>query len=207
MTLRIDTLQGEAVLPLLADLAWLRIAVFREYPYLYQGDTAYEETYLRTCVESPRAAVVVASNDGHVIGASTCLPLTDETDNVIAPFRARGWDPARFFYFGESVLLPAWRGRGLGVAFFNAREAHARIVSDCDFATFCGVRRPVDHSSRPASWVPLDAFWRKRGYTPIVGLSCQMSWRELGAEAETSHDLDFWMRSLTGVPLPGVPSP
>ncbi|HTW28573.1 MAG TPA: GNAT family N-acetyltransferase [Acetobacteraceae bacterium] len=199
---RIETVRGAALLPLLPALGRLRTDVFRDYPYLYDGDPAYETTYLRTYADSPGAAVIVAFAGDEPVGASTCIPLAHETDNVTAPFRARGWDPARFFYFGESVLRRAWRGRGIGVAFFAGREAHARAASTCDFACFCAVQRPADHPARPADHVPLDAFWRKRGYTPYPDLVCTMSWREVGAMAETTKPLAFWIGSLRGAPLP-----
>ncbi|CAH2598625.1 GNAT family N-acetyltransferase [Rhodovastum atsumiense] len=198
----LKTLGGAELLPLLPALARLRITVFREYPYLYDGDEGYEAEYLRTYAASPQAGVIVAFDGTTPVGAATCLPLADETDNVTAPFRARGWDPARFFYFGESVLLPAYRGQGLGVGFFAAREAHARAVSSCDFATFCAVRRPADHPARPASWQPLDTFWRRRGFSPDPGLACTMSWKEVGEPAETSKTLAFWVKSLSGADLP-----
>jgi GNAT superfamily N-acetyltransferase len=200
--LRIETLTGEAIRPLLPALARLRISVFRAWPYLYDGDEAYEARYLRTYVESPGAAVIVAFDGQTPVGASTCLPLAAETENVTTPFQRRGWDPGRFFYFGESVLLPEYRGRGAGVAFFTAREAHARAASSCDYACFCAVVRPQDHPARPPGHVPLNAFWRNRGYTPYPGLTCSMVWKDVGEAAETEKDLQFWLKSLSGAPLP-----
>ena len=41
---RIETLQGRALLPVPARL---RITVFRDFPYLYEGDDAYEAGHLR----------------------------------------------------------------------------------------------------------------------------------------------------------------
>jgi GNAT superfamily N-acetyltransferase len=200
--LRIETLTGSALLPLLPDLARLRIAVFRNWPYLYDGNTGYEAHYLRAYVESPHAAIIVAFDGEAPVGASTCIPLADETENVRAPFRARGWDPARFFYLGESVLLPPYRGTGAGVAFFEAREAHAKRVSDCDFACFCAVQRPADHPLRPPDHVPLDRFWERRGYTSYPDLTCTMSWKDIDTERETEKFLAFWIKSLTGMHLP-----
>lgn len=198
----IRTVSGAAVLPYIPALARLRIAVFRDWPYLYEGDQAHEETYLRIYAESTRAGVVLALDGEEVVGASTCLPLADETPNVQAPFRAAGIALDRVFYFGKSILLHRYRGTGAGVRFFAEREAHARAVSDCDYAAFCAVERPADHPMKPGDAVPLDAFWRKRGYTPCPDLSCVMTWKEVGAAAETPHRLAFWMKSLTGVPLP-----
>ena len=199
---RIQTVTGAALRPFIPALARLRITVFRDWPYLYDGDQIYEETYLRIYADSPRAAIVLAFDGEAVVGASTCLPLADETENVQAPFRSAGIDIARVFYFGESILLKAYRGTGAGVRFFEAREAHARRSSACDIAAFCAVQRPPDHPARPADAVPLDAFWRRRGFTPYPSLACDMNWKEVGATEETAHRLSFWLKSLTGAPLP-----
>ena len=196
------TVTGAEVPPFIPALARLRIAVFRDWPYLYEGNQAYEERYLRIYAESPRAAVVLALDRAEVVGASTCLPLTDETENVQAPFRAADVAIERVFYFGESILLHPYRGLGAGVHFFAEREAHARSVSNCDIAAFCAVQRPLDHPARPRNAVPLDAFWRKRGFTPYPTLACEMHWKEIDATDETPHRLAFWLKSLTGAPLP-----
>ncbi len=90
---RIEVKRGAAVKPIIPALARLRTEVFRDWPYLYDGDPAYEERYLATYAQSPRAAVVVACVGEAVVGASSCLPLADETGNVKAPFLARGWGP------------------------------------------------------------------------------------------------------------------
>lgn len=200
--LHIDRVTGGALAALIPDLARLRVHIFRDWPYLYDGDEAYETAYLQTYLRSPRAAVIVGRQGGLIIGASTCLPLADETENVQAPFVASGLDPANVFYFGESVLLPQLRGRGIGVAFFREREAHASAVSDCNYAAFCAVQRPDDHPARPAGYKPLDAFWIQRGFTRRPDLRCTMAWKDTGAAEETEKPMVFWLKSLTGAPLP-----
>jgi GNAT superfamily N-acetyltransferase len=200
--LRIETMTGPALLPLLPDLARLRIDVFRAWPYLYEGDEAYEQRYMRTYAESGRAAVIVAFDGARPVGASTCLPLTDEPEAIQAPFKAQGIDPARVFYFGESVLRREYRGQGAGVAFFRAREAHALAASACDFTAFCAVNRRDDDPRRPADAAPLDSFWRKRGYTRYPAMFCVMKWREIGREEESENRLTFWLKSVRGAPLP-----
>ena len=42
----LECLSGAALLPHLDAVAALRIAVFRDWPYLYDGDAAYEREYL-----------------------------------------------------------------------------------------------------------------------------------------------------------------
>ncbi|GLR67395.1 GNAT family acetyltransferase [Acidocella aquatica] len=173
----------------------MRVCVFREFPYLYDGNTAYEQTYLRTYAQAPGAAVVVAWDGEHVAGASTCLPLAAETPNVQKPFLDAGVDISKVFYFGESVLERAYRGQGIGVKFFDAREAQARATGHA-ITTFCAVQRPADHPLRPAGYVPLDEFWHHRGYTKRPDLTCVMSWRDVGAAVESEKTMTFWTKTL-----------
>jgi len=194
--LRIERLTGAALQARLPALARLRIAVFRDFPYLYDGSEEYEARYLRTYAASPDSVIVAALAGEQVVGAATGVPLEHEPDYVTAPFRARGDDLARIFYFGESVLEKAYRGRGIGVAFFAEREAHVRALGRFRRVVFCGVDRPADHPAKPADYVPLDAFWRRRGYRPLAGVASQFSWRDIGGAAQTAKPMRYWYKDL-----------
>ncbi|MGQ9368756.1 GNAT family N-acetyltransferase [Azospirillum sp. ST 5-10] len=194
--LRIEPLTGDALQARLPDLARLRIAVFRDFPYLYDGSPDYEERYLATYAAAPGSVVVGAFDGERVVGAATALPLRHEPEHVTAPFRAGGWDVGRLFYYGESVLLPAYRGRGVGVRFFAEREAQARRLGGFSHAVFCAVDRPADHPRRPAGHVPLDDFWRRRGFRPLPGVACRFSWRDLDETAESEKPMRFWIKEL-----------
>ena len=194
--IRVASLTGEEAAQRVPELARLRIAVFREFPYLYDGSLDYEERYLRTYLES-RDAVIVAALDGDaIVGAATALPLEDETEEVIAPFAAQGRDVPAIFYFGASVLLRPYRGQGIGVAFFDRREAHARALGRFRWTCFCAVDRSAGHPRRPPGYVPLDAFWEKRGYRRVPGLETSFSWKDLDEEKESPKRMLFWMKEL-----------
>lgn len=111
------------------------------------------------------------------------------------PFEDRGIDTASLFYFGESVLLPRYRGRGIGHAFFDARETHAR-AGGATAACFASIIRPADHPLRPARYRPHDAFWAKRGYAPVEGLVTHLAWTEHGDAGESLKPLQYWLRSF-----------
>lgn len=191
--LRFETLRGETLRAWLPRLAGLRIAVFRDWPYLYDGDAAYEEGYLAAYAESPGAAVVAAIEGDRAVGCATCQPMAEATPRVREAFLARGMDPARWCYFGESVLLRGYRGRGAGVRFFELREAHARALG-LQAATFCAVTRNDNDPRRPADYVPLDAFWQRRGYVRRADISVVFDWKEVGDDRETPHALGFWVK-------------
>lgn len=178
-----------------AALAALRITVFRDYPYLYEGDIAYERNYLAAYMESDGAVVIGAFDGPRLVGAATAAPLTDHFEAFARPLAERGMDPRAFYYFGESVLEKTYRGRGIGVRFFEEREAAARERS-FSRTLFSAVIRPDDHPARPADYVPLDRFWRARGYRPVEGLTTTFSWKEIGEEHETGKPMGFWMKVL-----------
>jgi hypothetical protein len=62
--------------------------------------------------------------------------------------------------------------------------------------------RPAEHPLKPEGAVPLDGFWRKRGFTPYPDLACRMSWKQVDTAGEVENTLSFWLKSLTGVALP-----
>jgi hypothetical protein len=71
----IRLLRGAEIEPHIDDLARLRIQVFREFPYLYDGNLDYEAEYLATYVRSADSLCVLVRDEGRVVGASTSLPL------------------------------------------------------------------------------------------------------------------------------------
>lgn len=196
--IEIKHLSGREIEPYLSDLARLRIEVFRDYPYLYDGTPEYEERYLQTYVDSPESILVLALDRGRVIGASTGLPMAHETDEFKRPFVTHGYDPARIFYCGESVLQKAYRGRGIYKAFFTGREGQARAVGRFDYCTFCCVVRPADHPLRPADYAPLDPIWTKFGYERHAELETTYSWKDVGDAEETAKPMVFWLKALDG---------
>jgi GNAT superfamily N-acetyltransferase len=193
--LRFQAFVGSDIAPLLDDLAALRIRVFRDWPYLYDGDLDYERRYLQVYPATAGAVVVAAYDGARMVGAATGLPMVNADPEFAAAFDGTGMDLSRLFYCAESVLLPDWRGQGAGHRFFDLREGQARAVG-ASHVCFCSVQRPADHPARPAGYRPLDGFWRKRGYAPLDGVRAQFYWRDIGDTAESPKTLQFWMRAL-----------
>ena len=180
----------------LPDLARLRIEVFRDFPYLYDGSVEYEEKYLETYTECPESIVVLVLDGDKAVGATTGLPMNAETEEFRKPFVEAGYDPAHIFYCAESVLLPAYRGRGVYPKFFAEREGHARALGRFDLCTFCCVQRPEDHPLRPADYVPLDRIWSKFGYVKHPELTTTYDWKDVDTAEETAKPMVFWLKSL-----------
>ena len=191
--LEIQCVSGGAVVPFLDAVAALRIAVFREFPYLYDGERDYEREYLKVYAGAERSVIVLALDEGRVVGASTALPMEDSDEGFRKPFADAGYPIGEVFYFGESVLFPEYRGRGIGKAFFDGREAHAMALG-FRWTTFCAVERAPDDPRRPSGYRPLDGFWTERGYRFHPELSAVFPWKEIG-EGKRSNTLRFWLRN------------
>lgn len=183
----------DAAIPALADL---RIKVFRAWPYLYDGDLEYEANYLSRFKNADRAFLAAAFDGDTIVGAATAAPMAGEAVEFRGPFECAGFDVSKIFYFAESLLLPAYRGQGAGVKFFAAREAHARSFGSYSHAVFCGVVRADDHLMKPQDYVPLDAFWRKREFDKLDGMTTAYAWKDVGASEETEKPMQFWMKQL-----------
>lgn len=193
--IRISCLHGAGIATQLTPLAHLRIRVFREYPYLYDGSLDYEQTYLQRYLNSPRSIAVLAWDNEQLIGASTGMPLMDEVAEFQQPFSDAQWPMPDLFYCAESVLLPQYRGRGIYRDFFRLREQHA-IALACTQSVFCAVVRPQNHPLCPQDYQPLDSVWQRFGYTRLEGVTTHFSWQDIQQADETAKRMQFYGKPL-----------
>jgi GNAT superfamily N-acetyltransferase len=192
--IRIERCSGAALQQYIPELARLRIEVFHDFPYLYDGDYDYEKKYLKIYIDTPESVIVLAFDGDKVVGASTAIPMKYETDQLKKPFIEHGYNLDDVFYCSESVLNKDYRGLGLGVRFFEQREAHAEELGGFKTITFCCVERPLDHPRRPVDYAPLDQFWNKRGYFKHPELATTYSWKDLDDTDETPKPMIFWIK-------------
>lgn len=186
---------GAALRPYLPEAARLRMEVFREFPYLYDGTEEYERGYLSSYSNSTNGVIVLAIRSGSVIGVSTGLPLAEADPAFQKPFLDTGWDVHSIFYFGESVLAVSERGQGIGHRFFDEREKHAASLG-YSVTAFCAVERPADHPLRPQDYRSNDAFWTRRGYQKMPDLHTELEWQQVDQpEQETRNRLVFWLKA------------
>lgn len=195
--IKVDQLHYESVIgpdiaKLIPKLGQLRIRVFYDFPYLYEGSQEYEENYLQVYTKNPLSIAFGVFDGEQLVGATTGMPLIAETKEIQQPFLDSGMNIGEIFYFGESILLDTYRGRGIGHLFFDVREKHA-LENGFTTTAFCSVIRPEDHPLRPAAYRPNDSFWTKRGYKK-QDYSCRMAWLDRNETQETEKELIFWTK-------------
>lgn len=189
-----QTISGLRIEDYADDAAHLRVSIFEQWPYLYAGNLDYDCRYLQGLGQTNGAVMVLARARGKLVGVSIGLPLEREDKALQSSMRALGHDPKSWFYLAESAVLPQYRGRGAGHAFFDAREAHARTLG-FDKTCFSAVVRPDNDPQADPSARPLDGFWHGRGYRPVKGAVAEFSWTDSGADEKTKKQLQMWAKS------------
>lgn len=197
MALKLLSLHGSQLLNWLEQIARLRIDIFYQYPYLYDGSLDYEREYLAKYAESDSSFCALVFDGEQLVGCSTAIALHDADSEFQAPFIVHNIPVERVFYFGESLLYAAYRGSGIGKQFFNLREQRARELG-LPITAFCAVVRPDHHPLKPQDYQPLDSFWRTQGYQPEPSMIASYVWLDREQHEESLKPMQFWLK---GYPL------
>lgn len=190
-------LSGSQARVYLEDIAALRIKVFCEWPYLYDGNLDYERKYLNSYFSSDKSYIVLAvDNNELIVGAATAIWLPNAEPPFQLPFIQHNIAVNTVCYYGESVLLPEFRGRGIGREFMLRRERFAKSISSVSSCAFCAVIRDINHQKRDVKYGSLEDFWRGIGFKKAHGMFATFSWKDIGDTNESDKLLQFWIKSI-----------
>lgn len=195
MNIKEEYLAGAAVEGALEALSSLRISIFREYPYLYDGQLEDELKYLRIYAEAADVFVITASDAGALVGAASGIPLCQEPKEMTDPFGGTSYPLDEIFYIGEVLFLPPYRNSGLGLRLLERIEEHVRTCGKYRYLTCATVVRPDNHPLRPENYVPIDRFLDRTGFTKLHGVATSFAWREIDG-LQREHPMQFWVKEL-----------
>ncbi len=186
---------GPSLKTYLHTVAKLRSDVFRDYPYLAEPDLLRETNFLRRIASSKESIGVLIFDNTTLVGASFGMPLA-LVDEVQKPFLDRHLNLNDYYLFTESVLLKPYRSRGIGHHFFDVREAHVQHLKKYTHICFCTPVKPENDPLRPEDDIPLNDFWRKRGYVQHPELFCRLQWKLIGQHKPSEQIMTFWMKEI-----------
>jgi GNAT superfamily N-acetyltransferase len=195
MAITEQMLTGSAVKDCLNEIASLRIEIFREFPYLYDGLREDELDYLKLYADAPEAFIVIVSDAEKVVGAATGIPLCHENRELIDPFVGTAYPVDEIFYVGELLFYPAYRNRGLGLRLVAQILQQISFLGTYRYLTCATVVRPDDHPLRPADYISIDRFLAHTGFNPLPGITTSFTWLETDG-VKRSHPMNFWIKEL-----------
>lgn len=195
VSIRNELLTGLNVKKYLEEIASLRIEIFREYPYLYDGNRNDELNYLQHYAEVSDACAIVAFDDENVVGAATGIPLGRE-EGLHAPFANSHHPVNETYYVGELLFYPAYRNQGLGVDLLAMMENYVRFLGRYRYLACATVVRPDDHPQRPQEYVQIERFLARTGFVALPGITTSFAWREIDGSS-SEHPMQFWVKSLS----------
>jgi GNAT superfamily N-acetyltransferase len=188
-------LTGTAIADGLDEVATLRLEIFREYPYLYQGRRDDELAYLGAYAAAPDACVILAYDGDAVIGAIAGMPLVHEDPEMIDAFAGITFPLDEVYYVGELLFRSAYRNGGLGQKLLVRLESHLRSLGRCRSLTCATVERPDDHPLRPHDYIAMTRFLARTGFVRLTGVTTSFTWREIDG-VKRDHLMQFWSKSI-----------
>ncbi len=192
----LQLLTGAAIADALDDVATLRLDIFPEYPYLYDGRREDELEYLGTYAGAPDACVMLA-RDGHkVVGAATGMPLIHEDAPLLDAFAGTSFPLDEAYYVGELLFRPGYRNSGLGRKLLAELESHVRSLGRYRTLTCATVERPDDHPLRPRDYIPITRFLARTGFVRLPGVTTHFIWRETDG-VKRDHPMQLWSKDLS----------
>ena len=189
---------GPAITGWLDDMATLRLDIFEEYPYLYQGQRGDELNYLGTYAKAPDACVMLAYHGSAIIGAATGMPLIHEDAKMLDAFAGTALPLDDIYYVGELLFRPAYRNSGLGLKLLGQMENHIRSLDHYRQLTCATVERPDDHPLRPRDYIPITRFLARTGFVQLPGVTAYFTWLETDG-SKRDHPMQFWIKDFCSI--------
>jgi GNAT superfamily N-acetyltransferase len=191
--LNFEIYRGKEIDKIMDPLAQLRIGVFREYPYLYDGDLAEEQEYLSRYLDIKDSFVLMVFDKGQAIGATTASPLIEEYEDFRIAYEKGSINSKEVFYFGESMLIPAYRGLGLYKIFMRERQNAAK-QRGAKMCSFLSVKRPEDHPLKPANYQDLKPIWSRYGFVEHPEIEPWYIWKDIDQPDKTKKTFSVWIK-------------
>jgi hypothetical protein len=187
---------GDKIKNYLHSLAKLMTEVFKEYPYMREANLAQQTEYIKKAASTKESIAVLIFDNTTLVGASLGLPLSSESKEIQQPFAELGLSVSDVFFFSASQLLKPYRRRGIGHHFFDVRETHVQHHKKFSHISFCVPEMVENDPLRPDDYLPLENFWRKRGYVHHPEMQCNLLWTPIQADGPHEKRMTFWLKKV-----------
>ncbi len=193
---RYEIYRGSETAKVADSLYYLAVTVFREFPYLFEPNPETKENHMERYAKMKNSFALLIYDGGKLAGASTASLLKEEVDMVRVPYENAGFDPDKTFYFGESMLLPEYRGMGNYKKIMSERINEA-VESGANKASFISVVRPDNHPLKPKDYMHLKSIWNRYGFFENPHVNMKWTWKDVDKPQADLKSLTAWVKDLT----------
>ena len=194
--MEIIALRGEEILPFLNEVAELRIKIFREWPYLYEGDFETEKNYLKVYANAEDSILVLAKDQDRIVGIAMGLPINESMEQVQRIFCEKQIPTDNCYYFADVILLKEYRKNKIGLKMIKDFESALTSLEDYEWIYFCEIAREKNDPRIPLNYKSLDSFWDSLGYPIVPNWKTYMGWLDIGSDEKASHLMRFRRKQI-----------
>lgn len=192
--IQIKTFRGEEITPYTKEFIQIVDQIYREYPYLYNGDDKEYEDYLASYSKTKEAMICFAFEGKEVIGIAAGMPMSMTRKSYQKPLLANSYKLDSLFYLGEFGLKPEYHGKGIEEKMYQEIENFALAGQFKELFLF------EVESSKPVakkSYIPQNDFWKKNGFIRHPELNFVINWVNINEKFESPHLAIYWIKKLT----------
>lgn len=193
---KLEVVKGKQILRYINDLCGLRMAFYREYPYLHAENKEKEVKYFQTLAASEESSIVFAKEGNRIVGAIIGAPLKDMKEKFRAAYNKKGKPVDSVYYLSDIFVAKDHRGEGIGSELFNKFEEEVRKMKKYNEIDLYRIDRPKADLKKPENYTPTEEFWKHRGFHAETGLKAVFNWTDLGAEVETPHSMLVYLKKV-----------
>ena len=132
---KLEVVKGKEILRYLNELSHLRMAFYREYPYLYSASKEAEAKYFQMFAASEESRAVVAKEGNKVVGAIIGMPLSEMKEKFREPYNKKGKQVDSIYYLADILVKAGVPLRG-DIKGVDVSKYVAGIGVDAFFALF-----------------------------------------------------------------------
>lgn len=195
-SITLEVLRGKELLSNISKLTKLRLAIYQEYPYLYEGNSAFEESYLSLFANSNESMLIIAKDNHQIIGAISGLPLDMAQKEIREVFIQSEIEIKDYYALCDVIVLKQYRSKGVGSILCEEFLKQLQKKKRYKKLVLWQIVKAPDDPKRPKSYFSPDGFWQKLGFIKNPGLMCFLKWIEISETKESSHRFEFWLRDL-----------
>ncbi len=190
-SLKIECLSALEAKKYISDFARLRINVFREYPYFYEGSLEYEKAYLGEYFLCNDFYALAFFDGERICGMGTLIPLESSFAEIKELFAKLKLDAKDYLYFGEVILEAPYRGKKLLPIFMAEAFKVARKLGLSKIAYMSIVSSKSD-KLRPANYRDSNAIMQKHGTRLIENSEMTFSYKSALSGQDEAHTMQCY---------------